>query len=235
LTRLLRAVLWHLGTGRAFDSIRSGVGIIHSHMLRHSCGYKLPNDGHDTRAIQAIAPSSRPRGIRRWRPVGLRISVRTDLRGRRSQKRPRDARMPGGCADIAATPLSLGIRAGRYRTSLSSSPTATLCSSRDATANPKPMPEGQQGHGAVAVPVPIGLGGLDQRFDLAGRQMLSGANAVAMAKVPSGRPRSCYPALDLIRKSALFGTLRCGGINSNPSAAAYGPTILHSGTAVASR
>ena len=25
---------------------------IHSHMLRHSCGYKLANDGHDTRAIQ---------------------------------------------------------------------------------------------------------------------------------------------------------------------------------------
>ncbi len=25
---------------------------IHCHMLRHSCGYKLANDGHDTRAIQ---------------------------------------------------------------------------------------------------------------------------------------------------------------------------------------
>jgi site-specific recombinase XerD len=25
----------------------------HSHMLRHACGYKLANDGHDTRAIQA--------------------------------------------------------------------------------------------------------------------------------------------------------------------------------------
>src|SRR5262249_49139549 len=25
---------------------------IHSHMLQHSCGYKLANDGHDTRAIQ---------------------------------------------------------------------------------------------------------------------------------------------------------------------------------------
>jgi site-specific recombinase XerD len=23
--------------------------LIHSHMLRHSCGYKLANDGHDTR------------------------------------------------------------------------------------------------------------------------------------------------------------------------------------------
>jgi hypothetical protein len=26
--------------------------LIHSHMLRHSCGYKLANGGHDTRAIQ---------------------------------------------------------------------------------------------------------------------------------------------------------------------------------------
>src|SRR5215831_3218135 len=26
--------------------------LIHSHMLRHSCGYKLANDRHDTRAIQ---------------------------------------------------------------------------------------------------------------------------------------------------------------------------------------
>ena len=25
----------------------------HAHMLRHPCGYKLANDGHDTRAIQA--------------------------------------------------------------------------------------------------------------------------------------------------------------------------------------
>jgi type 1 fimbriae regulatory protein FimB/type 1 fimbriae regulatory protein FimE len=26
--------------------------LVHSHMLRHGCGYKLANDGHDTRAIQ---------------------------------------------------------------------------------------------------------------------------------------------------------------------------------------
>jgi type 1 fimbriae regulatory protein FimE len=25
---------------------------IHVHMLRHACGYKLANDGHDTRLIQ---------------------------------------------------------------------------------------------------------------------------------------------------------------------------------------
>jgi site-specific recombinase XerD len=23
----------------------------HAHMLRHACGYKLANDGHDTRAL----------------------------------------------------------------------------------------------------------------------------------------------------------------------------------------
>jgi integrase len=34
---------------------RAGAGfpfLVHSHMLRHSCGFKLANDGHDTRAIQ---------------------------------------------------------------------------------------------------------------------------------------------------------------------------------------
>jgi len=25
---------------------------LHPHMLRHACGYKLANDGHDTRAVQ---------------------------------------------------------------------------------------------------------------------------------------------------------------------------------------
>jgi site-specific recombinase XerD len=25
---------------------------VHPHMLRHACGFKLPNDGHDTRALQ---------------------------------------------------------------------------------------------------------------------------------------------------------------------------------------
>jgi len=25
---------------------------IHPHMLRHACGFKLTNDGHDTRALQ---------------------------------------------------------------------------------------------------------------------------------------------------------------------------------------
>jgi type 1 fimbriae regulatory protein FimE len=28
------------------------MGIAHPHMLRHACGFKLANDGHDTRALQ---------------------------------------------------------------------------------------------------------------------------------------------------------------------------------------
>jgi hypothetical protein len=34
------------------------------------------------------------------------------------------------------------------------------------------VPEGQQDHGRVSLPVSIGLCGLDQRFDLPGRQVL---------------------------------------------------------------
>jgi hypothetical protein len=36
---------------RAGESAKFGF-LVHSHMLRHSCGYKLANDGQDTRAIQ---------------------------------------------------------------------------------------------------------------------------------------------------------------------------------------
>jgi site-specific recombinase XerD len=35
-------------------AVAANLGIkAHAHMLRHACGYKLANDGHDTRAIQA--------------------------------------------------------------------------------------------------------------------------------------------------------------------------------------
>jgi integrase len=35
-------------------AIKAGLGIkAHSHMLRHACGFKLANDGVDTRALQA--------------------------------------------------------------------------------------------------------------------------------------------------------------------------------------
>ncbi len=33
--------------------VRAGLKFpVHPHMLRHACGYKLANDGHDTRSIQ---------------------------------------------------------------------------------------------------------------------------------------------------------------------------------------
>jgi type 1 fimbriae regulatory protein FimB/type 1 fimbriae regulatory protein FimE len=38
--------------GRAAESAKIGFPV-NPHMLRHSCGYKLANDGQDTRAIQA--------------------------------------------------------------------------------------------------------------------------------------------------------------------------------------
>ena len=41
---------------------------VHPHMLRHACGYKLANDGHDTRSrrtISVIATCNRQRGTRR--------------------------------------------------------------------------------------------------------------------------------------------------------------------------
>jgi site-specific recombinase XerD len=31
---------------------------VHPHMLRHACGFKLANDGHDTRSLQS---RSKPR------------------------------------------------------------------------------------------------------------------------------------------------------------------------------
>jgi len=36
---------------RAGEEAQLGIPV-HPHMLRHACGYKLANDGHDTRAIQ---------------------------------------------------------------------------------------------------------------------------------------------------------------------------------------
>jgi integrase len=38
---------------RAANLAKIGVDLVHPHMLRHGCGYKLTNEGHDTRAIQA--------------------------------------------------------------------------------------------------------------------------------------------------------------------------------------
>jgi len=36
---------------RAADQAKLGFPV-HPHMLRHACGFKLANEGHDTRAIQ---------------------------------------------------------------------------------------------------------------------------------------------------------------------------------------
>jgi site-specific recombinase XerD len=55
---------------------------IHPHMLRHSCGYKLANDGVDTRTIQSYlatsrsstpsdTPSSRRRALRAYFGISL--------------------------------------------------------------------------------------------------------------------------------------------------------------------
>lgn len=43
---------FHVIVARAGE--RSGLNFpVHPHMLRHGCGYKLTNEGHDTRAIQS--------------------------------------------------------------------------------------------------------------------------------------------------------------------------------------
>jgi type 1 fimbriae regulatory protein FimB/type 1 fimbriae regulatory protein FimE len=42
-----RKMVARLGKAAGFDVV------IHPHMLRHACGYKLANDGVDTRTIQA--------------------------------------------------------------------------------------------------------------------------------------------------------------------------------------
>ena len=55
---------------------------IHPHMLRHSTGYKLANDGQDTRSLAhylAIAIYNRRRDTLRLRLIGLRNSGRTRL------------------------------------------------------------------------------------------------------------------------------------------------------------
>jgi type 1 fimbriae regulatory protein FimE len=46
-------------TPKAFHALFGRIGArvkmpfpIHPHMLRHACGFKLANDGHDTRALQ---------------------------------------------------------------------------------------------------------------------------------------------------------------------------------------
>ena len=58
---------------------------IHPHMLRHSTGYKLANDGHDTRALQHFMGHRNivhTCAIPTWLLIGSRISGRTESRDR---------------------------------------------------------------------------------------------------------------------------------------------------------
>ena len=54
---------------------------VHPHMLRHACGFKLANDGHDTRAMQAYSAtrtSSTRSATPSWRRAGSKISGGTN-------------------------------------------------------------------------------------------------------------------------------------------------------------
>jgi hypothetical protein len=58
---------------------------IHPHMLRHARGFKLANDGHDTRSLQHWHGHKNivtPRSIRRCRRIGSKISGADDPRAR---------------------------------------------------------------------------------------------------------------------------------------------------------
>jgi type 1 fimbriae regulatory protein FimB/type 1 fimbriae regulatory protein FimE len=65
---------------RAGEAARFGF-LIHSHMLRHGCGFKLAADGQDTRApsrpTSAIGQSSPQCATRPWLQIGSRTSGRT--------------------------------------------------------------------------------------------------------------------------------------------------------------
>jgi hypothetical protein len=73
---------------------------VHCHMLRHSCGYKLANDGHDTRANWRRRPFCGPQE--------LRLKHRAD-----------DQDAIGGCCELAG-PRSSSQRA-RFSTSYGAS------------------------------------------------------------------------------------------------------------------
>ena len=56
---------------------------IHPHMLRHACGFKLGNDGVDTRTIQAyLGHKSIQHTLRTpsWRQLGSKAYSGTDCR-----------------------------------------------------------------------------------------------------------------------------------------------------------
>jgi integrase len=54
----------------------------HAHMLRHACGYKLANDGHDTWAIQAYLGHRNIQNTTRYGPRAAAVGARHWLRHR---------------------------------------------------------------------------------------------------------------------------------------------------------
>jgi hypothetical protein len=78
---------------------------VYPHMLRHSCGYKLANDGHDTRSLQATSvtkiSSTRCVTLRCWRR-GSKISGGIESGEKAVFKASRfavDGRTPIACLD----------------------------------------------------------------------------------------------------------------------------------------
>jgi hypothetical protein len=59
-------------------------------------------------------------------------------------------------------------------------------------SSPESVPEGEQDHCGIAVTVAVGLGGLDQGFDLAARQVLAGAK-LDVSSTGRCRPRHLPP------------------------------------------
>ena len=53
---------------------------VHPHMLRHSTGYKLANDGHDTRSLAHYLGHRNLQSTARWLKGGLRNSGKTNSR-----------------------------------------------------------------------------------------------------------------------------------------------------------
>jgi integrase len=49
------------------------IGLAHPHMLRHACGFKLANDGHDTRAPRAYLGHKNIQHTVRYGELSLRI------------------------------------------------------------------------------------------------------------------------------------------------------------------
>jgi Phage integrase family len=117
-------------TGFAFMVSRTGAkaGLpfkAHPHMLRHACGYKLANDGHDTRAIQAwlghrsigntakYTELSATRFSNFWRWGGWMLSDRTRARIRRVLDGRLDqvavARRLASLVDVAGRPNAVHV------------------------------------------------------------------------------------------------------------------------------